>query len=113
MDIETVTIHQVIDGVPREVQVPEETVDSWAAHGWIPGPFPSVDLRPAASAKKATWGAYAQTLGITVGDDMTRDEIVAAVDSFDAAAAETLASRQPDDSEPSPLGETPPTPEEG
>lgn len=33
-------IHQVIDGVPREAEVPDDTVAIWQDSGWVPGPWP-------------------------------------------------------------------------
>jgi hypothetical protein len=33
-------IHHVIDGVPREADVPEATVEIHAEAGWSPGPWP-------------------------------------------------------------------------
>lgn len=114
MDIETVTIHQVIDGIPREEQVPESTVESWSAHGWLPGPFPigDDDGRPPKAGRGSAfqaWVDYAAKRDIVLDVGATREDIIAAVEALDA---QIIASRQVDDSETSPLGETPPTPEE-
>jgi hypothetical protein len=115
MDIETVTIHQVIDGVPREVQVPESTVESWTAQGWLAGPFPvgDDDGRPPKAGKGSSfqaWVDYAAKRDIVLEVGATREDIIAAVEGLDA---QIIASRLTGDSETSPVGEIPTIPEEG
>lgn len=105
MDIDTVTIHQVIDGLPHEAEVPESTVDSWAAQGWLPGPFPRdvVDNRPPKSGRGSgfeAWLAYAAERDIVLEVGATREQIIAAVEELDG-------------NETSPVGEITTTHEEG
>lgn len=115
MDIETVTIHQVIDGIPREVQVPESTVESWTAQGWLAGPFPvgDDDGRPPKAGRGSAfqaWVDYAAKRDIVLDVGATREDIIAAVETLDA---QIIESRHVGDSETSPLGETPTSSEEG
>jgi hypothetical protein len=107
MDIDTVTIHQVIDGIPREEEVPESTVAGWEAVGWIRGPFPRaaavVDNRPPKAGRGSdlsAWVDYAAQRDIVLEVGATRADIIAAVEALDG-------------SETSPLGETPTSSEEG
>lgn len=109
MRIETVTIHQVIDGRPVESQVPEENAASWVAQGWAMGPFPTGDNRPPKAGKGSgldAWLTYATQRDLPV-DGMSRDEIIAQVEMLDRA---TPAAGPGD--EPAPVGANP-DPEEG
>lgn len=111
MDIETVTIHH--PELLAESQVPPETVASWAAQGWVEGPFPTDDNRPPKAGRGSgfeAWLDYATKRDIILPVGATREDIIAAVEQVDA---QQLDSRPPDDSETSPVGETPTTPEEG
>ena len=114
MDIDTVTIHQVIDGIPREEEVPESTVESWAAHGWLPGPFPrdvDADDRPPKAGRGSgldAWVDYAAKRDIVLEVGATRDDIIAAVEALDPPIDVAEG-----DTEPPRLGETPTNPEEG
>jgi hypothetical protein len=115
MEVETVTIHQVIDGLPREAEVPASTVESWTAHGWLPGPFPvgDTDGRPPKTGKGSSfeaWVDYAAKRDIVLDVGATRDDVIAAVEALDA---QVIASRQTDGDETSPVGEIPTTPKEG
>lgn len=86
MRVETITIHQVIDGVPREEQVPVEQANSWVAQGWTVGPFPTGDNRPPRAGRGSgltEWRAYAEARELSV-DGLSRDEIIAAVEQADA-----------------------------
>jgi hypothetical protein len=119
MELETVTIHQVIDGVPREAQVPEATVDSWTAQGWLPGPFPTGDDRPPKAGKGSgfqAWVDYAASRDIVLDVGASREDIIAAVEALDVPVEPDVDSQiesgQPDSSETSPVGETTTTPEE-
>lgn len=116
MELDTVTIHQVIDGIPREEEVPESTVAGWEAVGWIRGPFPRdaelVDNRPRKAGKGSdlqAWVDYAARRDIVLEVGATRSDIIAAVEALDVNA-EQIASGQIDSSETSPVGETPATP---
>lgn len=115
MELETVTIHQVIDGIPREEEVPESTVEGWEAHGWIRGPFPrdeAVDDRPPKAGKGSdlsAWVDYAARRDIVLEVGATRADIIAAVEALDV---DQIESSQTDSSETSPVGETTTTPEE-
>lgn len=114
MDIETATIHQVIDGIPREEEVPPETVESWAAHGWIPGPFPrdvDADNRPPKAGKGSgfdAWLDYAASRDIVLEVGASRLDIIAAVEALDPPPVDVAIS----DTETSPVGEIPTAPEE-
>lgn len=116
MDIETVTIHQVIDGIPREEEVPESTVEGWTAHGWIAGPFPrdaDADNRPPKAGRGSgfdAWLDYAASRDIVLDVGATRLDIIAAVEALDEPP---IDSSPTGDSETSPVGEIPTTPEEG
>lgn len=59
-------------GVPRAVSRPIATAPT------VDAPAESVADRPAASASKAEWVAYAETLGVDT-DGLTKAEIVEAV----------------------------------
>ena len=47
----------------------------------VPDPLPPRPAVQGAGSAKEKWLEYAQALGVEVGHDMTRDEIVAAVDA--------------------------------
>lgn len=78
--------------------------DAWASDGpdvgAVPAPTPDSDTdpegvpdRPPLAGKgssRASWAAYARSLGIQIDDDMGRDDIVDAVD-------DELASRDTED----------------
>ena len=78
--------------------VPGDEVPDWAAalitnpNCWVDGELPKgKDSGPAADGDappragkgsgRAEWAAYAESVGVQVDDDATRDEIIAAVDA--------------------------------
>lgn len=107
----------------REEIVPAETVDSWAAQGWLPGPFPHADGRPPRNGPGSgleAWQVYARARGIAITDDASRTDIFALVDQLDQAAT-TVTVDPPVDgptidadpgADPAPVGADP-NPEEG
>ncbi len=81
--------HAVDDkgNVQSQVFGPDDEVPSWAQKA-ITNPDvwdgeadePSVLEAPAGNASRDKWAAYAEQEGVEVEDDMTRDDIKAAVD---------------------------------
>jgi hypothetical protein len=78
--------------------VPGDEVPDWAAalitnpNCWVDGELPTTkaaaepaaDDAPPRAGKgsgRSEWAAYAESVGVTVDEDATRDEIIAAVDA--------------------------------
>lgn len=69
------------------VEVPETSVDRYLSQGWreadVSAPEPDMhDAPPKAGrgASRQAWADYAGTVGVDVDDDMTRDDIIEAVE---------------------------------
>lgn len=69
---------------------PDDTVPAWARKAitnpdvWDDGEDDEDDdlsERPAGNASREKWAAYAESQGVTVTEDMKRDDIVTAVDN--------------------------------
>jgi hypothetical protein len=70
------------------VEVPETSVDRYLSQGWreadVSAPDESADDGAPPKAGRGSgrdvWVAYAERLDVAVSDDMTRDDIIAAVE---------------------------------
>lgn len=67
------------DGEP--IPAPPEPPNMASEAGDAP-PDPKVPEGPAANASKIAWAAYAETLGLAVTPEMSRDDIKAGVEAF-------------------------------
>ena len=67
------------------VEAFDAMADLYVRRGWKPvDPSAEPDGRPASSASRATWAAYAEQLGYEV-EDLTRAQIIAALDAVEGA----------------------------